>query len=143
MHAVRLHEIRKPAGAADARDGRDILMPHFALLDELEIQREHREIAAAGAPRRMVGGDFLFRQALAFDSRGRAGAAVATGIAARMGYFGNGFTHNIKSFTMLRFRRFWRPAPFEDNFSFAAARISFTFHVRPSVLLMPRIRGSQ
>ena len=66
MRAVGLHEIRKPAGAADAGDGGDLLVPQLALFNQLEIQREHGEIAAAGTPRRVVGGDFLFGQALAF-----------------------------------------------------------------------------
>ena len=87
MRAVRLHEIRETAGAADARDGGDFLVPHLALLNQLEIKREHGEVAAAGAPRRMVGGDFLFGQALAFLRRrhnGRVGngsdvAGVAIG----------------------------------------------------------------
>ncbi len=71
MHAVGLDEIRKPAGAADAGDGGDFLVPQLALFDQLEVKREHGEIAAAGAPRRVVGGDFLFGQALAFGSRQR------------------------------------------------------------------------
>src|SRR5437867_4084310 len=47
MSAVGLHEIRKAARAADTGYGRDFLMPHFALFDQLEIKGEHREIAAA------------------------------------------------------------------------------------------------
>ncbi len=82
MHAVRLHEIGKPARAADARDGGDFLLPQLALLDQLEIKREHREIAAAGTPRRMVGGNFLFRQALALGAAAPA-AQRRTGFAAR------------------------------------------------------------
>ncbi len=47
MRAVRLHEIRKAAGAADARDGRDLLVMNLPLLDQLEVKREDGEIAAA------------------------------------------------------------------------------------------------
>ena len=94
MHAVRLHEIREPAGAADAGDGRDFLVPDLALLDELEIKREHGEIAAAGAPRRMIGGDFLFRQALALGAGRRRRRGDVCG---RVGNFSNGFTHKFKS----------------------------------------------
>src|SRR5277367_963041 len=66
MRAVRLHEIWKTAGATDARDGGDFFVPHLALFNQLEIKREHGKVAAAGTPRRMVGGDFFFGQALAF-----------------------------------------------------------------------------
>ena len=63
--AVSLDEIREPARAADAGDGGDLLVPEAALLDQLEIERQHGEIAAARAPGRVVGGDFLLRQRLA------------------------------------------------------------------------------
>ena len=66
MRAVGLDEIRKPARAANARDGRDLLVPELALFDQLEIKREHGEIAAARAPRRVIGGDFFFGQTFAF-----------------------------------------------------------------------------
>ena len=90
MHAVRLHEIRKPAGAADARDGRDVLVPHFALLNELEVKREHREIAATGTPRRVIGGKLLFRQPLALGTgHRRHGRNIHP-----HGTFGNHFAHN-------------------------------------------------
>jgi hypothetical protein len=49
----------------------NFLVPQFALFNELEVKREHREIAAAGTPRRVIGGDFLFRQALALEIGGR------------------------------------------------------------------------
>jgi len=49
----------------------------FALFDELEIQRQHREIAAAGTPRRVIGGEFLFRQRLE-PGIGGAGTAEIT-----------------------------------------------------------------
>src|SRR5450432_1576021 len=69
MRTVRLHEIGKAAGAADARNGGDLFVPNFPLLNQLEIKREDGKVAAAGTPRRMVGGDFFFGQALAFLKR--------------------------------------------------------------------------
>ncbi len=71
MRAVRLHEIREAAGAADARNSRDLLVMNLPLLDQFEVEREHGEIAAARAPRRMVGGGFLFRERLAIGVRER------------------------------------------------------------------------
>jgi len=65
MGAVGLNKIRKPTRATDAGDGRNFFMPHFALFDQLEVKREHGEIAAARAPRRMVGGHFLLGQPFA------------------------------------------------------------------------------
>ena len=55
MGAVGLDKIRKPARATDAGDGGYFLVPHLALFDELEIQREHGEIAAARAPGGIIG----------------------------------------------------------------------------------------
>src|SRR5207302_8218620 len=43
MHAMRLHEIREAARATDAGHRGDLLVPHFALLDQLEIESEHGE----------------------------------------------------------------------------------------------------
>jgi len=74
MRTVSLHEIWEAAGAADARDSGDLLVPHLAFFNQLEIQREDGEVTAAGAPRRMVGGDFFFGQPLAFLGRRSGGA---------------------------------------------------------------------
>ena len=139
MRAVRLDEIRKAAGAADAGDGGDFLVPELALFDQLEIKREHGEIAAAGAPGRMVGGDFFFGQALAF------GVGTARGVTAVMlpragGNFSDGCTHGSNFVNGLGNYSLRRPAA---TLALARSRISFTFQVRPSVLLMPRIFGSQ
>ena len=70
MHAVGLDEIGEPAGAADAGDGGDFLVLQLALFDQLEIEGEDGEIAAAGAPRGVVGGELFFGEALAFGGRG-------------------------------------------------------------------------
>ena len=69
MHAVRLHEIRKAAGATNARHRRDLFVQHFALFNQLEIKREHGKIAATRAPRWMIGCDFFFGQTFAFGIR--------------------------------------------------------------------------
>jgi len=45
---MRLHEIREPARTADARDADKIIVLELALFDELEVKRQHREIAATG-----------------------------------------------------------------------------------------------
>jgi hypothetical protein len=92
MRAVRLHEIREAAGAADARDGRDFFVPDFAFFNQLEIEREHGKIAAAGTPCRMVGGDFFFGQTLAFfrQSRRGDGSYISGGA---IGNFGQGIAH--------------------------------------------------
>src|SRR2546426_7380942 len=65
MRAMGLDEIGEPAGAADAGDRRDFLMPHLAFFDELEIKRKHGEIAAARAPGGDIRGEFLFAQSFA------------------------------------------------------------------------------
>src|SRR5438093_393790 len=94
MRPVRLHEIREAARTADARDGRDLLVPELALLDELEVKREHGEVAATRTPRRMVGDDFFSGQSLALGvgDRGHHGDTAA---ASRD--FCNGFVHGIIS----------------------------------------------
>ena len=46
--------------AIDAGHGGDFLVPEFSFLDQLEVKGENREIAAPGAPRRMVGRDIFF-----------------------------------------------------------------------------------
>ena len=71
MDAMGLHEIRKAAGTTDTRHRRNLLMPHFALLDQFKIKREHRKITAAGAPRRVIGGDVLLGQWFSFCVRQR------------------------------------------------------------------------
>src|SRR5438270_11959502 len=65
MRTMGLDKIRETAGAANARYGRDFLMKHLPLFDQLKIKRQHREIAAARAPRRLVSREFFFRKTLA------------------------------------------------------------------------------
>src|SRR5215207_9379843 len=65
VRAVRLHEIREAARASDAGHGRDLLVIDFSLLDQFKVEREHREISAARAPRRMIRSNFLLGQAFA------------------------------------------------------------------------------
>ena len=130
MRAVRLHEIREPAGAADARDGGDFFVPHLALFNQFEIQREHGKIAAARTPRRMIGGDFFFGQALAFPGQG--GRGNGGDVSGAFGNFGQSLAHmiwlSVENYSLRN------PA---DTLVLARSRISFTFQVRPSVLLMP------
>ena len=92
MRAVCLHEIRKAAGATDAGDGGDFFVVHLALFNQLEIKREHGEIAATGAPRRVIGGDFFFGQAFAFRAGNFKGGDE--GDVATNRRFNNRFTHN-------------------------------------------------
>ena len=65
--AVCLHKIREPAAAADAGHGGKFLVMQATILNELEVQRQHGEVAAAGAPRGLVGDEFLFGQRVSFD----------------------------------------------------------------------------
>src|SRR5882672_9761692 len=91
MRTVSLHEVGEAAGAANAGDGGDLFVPQLALLDQLEVKREHGEVAAAGAPRRVIGGNFFFRETFAFsigDGGNRHAGDVASG--ARQRSKGNG-----------------------------------------------------
>ena len=71
MSAMGLNEIRKPAGTSNAGDSRDLLVPQLAFLDQFEIKRENREIAATGTPGRMIGSDFFFGQTFPVSFRKR------------------------------------------------------------------------
>src|SRR5436190_20228455 len=65
MGAVGLNEIGKAAGAADAGYSGDLLMPHLALLNQLEVKRKDREITTTGTPCGVIGRDFLLGQTFA------------------------------------------------------------------------------
>ena len=96
VRTVRLYEVGEAAGAADARHRRDLLMPHLALLDQFEIERENGEVTTAGAPRRVIGSDFFLGQALAIgirDGRHRGGVQAARA--------GQRLERECKSFHML------------------------------------------
>ncbi len=73
VRTVRLDEIWKPRRAADAGDRADLLVPDFAFLDELVVKRENREVAAAGAPRRVIGRRLFFGQSFAIGINGGIG----------------------------------------------------------------------
>ncbi len=62
MPAVGIDEIREARGAADAREGDDVLVRKLAPLEHLVKRGEHGEIAAAGAPGGMVGGEVFLGQ---------------------------------------------------------------------------------
>ena len=67
MDAVALHEVGEAAAATDAGDSGDFLVMDTAVLDELEVECEHGEIAATGTPRGVVGGKIFFLQRFADD----------------------------------------------------------------------------
>ncbi len=56
MCAMSLNEIGEPAGATDAGNGGDFLMPNLALFNQFEVKRQNRKITAARTPGRVVGG---------------------------------------------------------------------------------------
>jgi len=58
--AVGLNKVWKATRATDPGDRGNFFMLQFALFDELEIKREHGEIAAAGAPGRVVRNELFF-----------------------------------------------------------------------------------
>src|SRR5690349_13832936 len=68
VRTVRLDEIRKTAGTANAGDGRDLLMPQLALFNQFEVKREDREITTTGAPCRVIGRNFFLGQTFTFAS---------------------------------------------------------------------------
>ena len=59
--AMRVDEVGEAGGAADAGEGDDFLVRVLELFQDAVEGGEHGEIAAAGAPRRMVGGEDFFR----------------------------------------------------------------------------------
>src|SRR5215831_4616501 len=103
MSTVRLNEIRKAAGATDAGDSGDFLMPHLALLDQLKVKRKHRKIAAAGAPRRVIGADFFLGQSFACFSRDRLDRSNVTAASGNLYDGGTGGTHVYRCLIDLKF----------------------------------------
>jgi hypothetical protein len=65
VSAVSINEIGKARGAANAGKGNDFLVLDLAFLEDFVIAGENGEIAAAGAPRRVIGGDSFLGQFLA------------------------------------------------------------------------------
>ncbi len=55
--AVAVHEIGKARGAADPGEGDDLFVIELAFLQDFVIGGENGEVAAAGAPGRVIGGD--------------------------------------------------------------------------------------
>src|ERR1043166_2839462 len=94
MRAVGLHKVREPTRTANPCHSRDFLMPELAFFDELEIEGEHGEIAAARTPGGMIRGYFFFGQPFAFF-RGWHGWRVHTrDVAAARGDIGGGVAHS-------------------------------------------------
>jgi hypothetical protein len=71
--AVAVDEIREARGAADAGEGDDFLVIDLAFLQDLVIAGENGEVAAAGTPRRVIGGNGFFGEFLALRSSGFGG----------------------------------------------------------------------
>src|SRR5262245_61063883 len=65
MRTVRLHKVGKATGTANPGNGGDLFVPELPLFNELKIEGQNREIAAARAPCWVVGSEFLFRQSFA------------------------------------------------------------------------------
>ena len=63
--AVAVDEIGKARGAADAGEGDDFLVLDLAFLEDFVIGGEDGEVAAAGTPRRVIGGDGFLGEFLA------------------------------------------------------------------------------
>src|SRR5260370_4128641 len=57
MRAMAVNEIGKARRTTDPGEGDDLFVIELALLDHFVERSEHREIAAAGTPRREIGGD--------------------------------------------------------------------------------------
>ena len=70
VDAVRVDEIREARRAADARDGHDLLMRDLQVFERLVESGEDGEVAAAGAPSRVVGGERFFRELFLGGGRG-------------------------------------------------------------------------
>ena len=64
MGAVAVHEIGEARGAADPGEGDDLLVIELSFLDDLVIGGENGEVAAAGTPGRVIGGDRFLGQFL-------------------------------------------------------------------------------
>ena len=62
MRAVAVDEIRKARRTTDACESDDLFVLEVAFLEHLVERGEHGEIAAAGAPCWMIGGDRFFGQ---------------------------------------------------------------------------------
>jgi hypothetical protein len=60
MRAVAIDEIRKARGTTDPGEGYDLFVLKLPFLEDFVKRGEHREIAAAGTPRREVSGDRFF-----------------------------------------------------------------------------------
>src|SRR5207247_907143 len=71
VHAVAVDEIRKARRTTDPGKGDDLFVIELAFLEHFVEGSEHGEIAAAGTPCRVIGGDGFFGEL--FAVRGRTG----------------------------------------------------------------------
>src|SRR5206468_9483139 len=60
VHAVAVDEIRKARRTTDPGKGDDLFVIELAFLEHFVEGSEHGEIAAAGTPCRVIGGDGFF-----------------------------------------------------------------------------------
>ncbi len=77
MRAVAVDEIREARGTTDPGEGDDLLVIELPFLDDFVIGGEHGEVAAAGTPGRVVGGDGFLGDFLADELQRASAAAVA------------------------------------------------------------------
>ena len=80
MRAVAVHEIGKARGTTDPGEGDDLLVIELPFLDDFVIGSEHGEVAAAGAPRRVVGGDGFLGDFLADEFENCCGGVRGGGV---------------------------------------------------------------
>ncbi len=73
MRAVAVDEIREARGTTDPGEGDDLLVIELPFLDDFVIGGEDGEVAAAGTPRRVVGGDGFLGDFFADELSGRVG----------------------------------------------------------------------
>ncbi len=70
MRAVAVHEIGEARGTTDPGEGDDLLVIELPFLDHFVIGGEDGEVAAAGAPGRVIGGDGFLGEFLADEFQG-------------------------------------------------------------------------
>ena len=80
--AVAVDEIGKARGTTDAGEGDDLLVIELAFLEDLVIGSENGEVAAAGTPGRVIGGDGFLGEFLAGEfgvAAGLDGGSIVVG----------------------------------------------------------------
>ncbi len=101
--AVGIDEIGEAGGAADAGESDDVLVRELAALEHLVERGEHGEIAAAGAPGRVVGGEVFLGQLFA---GGGGGGGDGIGGAHFKTPWRISFTRNVRPSVLVKLRIF-------------------------------------